>query len=154
MTDLPSSISLLSLTGVLFFGADQFVWRSQVTAGEDGKPVPATRQAAASFYGAKDEGDGKWSYVPERFPEDWYRADTPLTIAEVVATGLGGLVYAATHGPALPIGITGASIKSPRAFACAIYQTVYGGIPAFLESLDLVKYLNDKLGNSFDEYHC
>lgn len=50
--------------GVLFFGADQFVWRSHVSADSNGKLLPATRENVASFYGAKDTGNGTWEYVP------------------------------------------------------------------------------------------
>jgi hypothetical protein len=133
----------------LFFGADQFLWRTMVTADEDtGKPVPCTRESLAAFYGAKDEGNGQWSYVPERFHDDWYRGDLPvgLTIPDLVASAVPAVLYAAERGH-LPVGITPQSLTSPDAFVCTIKQVVIGQLPTVIAGVDILQPLFKNLGS-------
>lgn len=133
--------------GILFFGADHFLWNTMVSSDESGEPGPCTRETLASFYGAKSTGPKTWEYVPEELPSgDWYRRARPLTIPEVIADALGTLTDAIEKNQ-LPTGITPASLKSPEAFTCALKTVVLGQIPASIVGIDAVGAFLSNLGN-------
>jgi hypothetical protein len=74
---------------------------------------------------------GKICYVPERFPENWYRRATPYGVVDLVAN----LAPTYLTGPPLvlpnPLGI----LQNPGQLSqigCAIYQGITSGIPASL----------------------
>lgn len=73
--------------------------------------------------------DGTICYVPERFPENWYRRATPYGVANLVA----GLPGTYLNGPTLPnpVGILQNPGQAPE-IGCAIYQGLTSGIPAAL----------------------
>lgn len=73
--------------------------------------------------------DGSICYVPERFPDNWYRRATPYGVANLVA----GLPGTYLSGPTLPnpAGILQNPGQAPE-IGCAIYQGLTSGIPAAL----------------------
>lgn len=132
--------------GLLFIGADGFLFSTMPTSDESGNPVPATRESISSFYGAKSTGPATWEYVPEELPAEWYRRGTPLTIAGVIEDALPSALNAAAKGQ-LPTGITADSFKSPEAFTCALKQVVLGQIPASVYAIDAVGSFLTNIGS-------
>jgi hypothetical protein len=86
--------------------------------------------------------DGTICYVPERFPENWYRRATPYGVADLVA----GLAPTYLSGPELvlpnPVGTLQNLGQGPE-IGCAIYQGLTSGIPAAL-----LGETNDKLSQT------
>lgn len=37
----------------------------------------------STFFGAKDNGDGTYSHVPERIPDNWFSRASPYTLLDV-----------------------------------------------------------------------
>ena len=37
----------------------------------------------SSFFGAKSDGNGGWTHVPERIPDNWFNRATPYTTLDV-----------------------------------------------------------------------
>jgi hypothetical protein len=91
----------------------------------------ANYESMSALLGMSTSEDGTICYVPERFPDNWYRRATPYGVADLVA-GLGPTYLT---GPELllpnPIGV----LQNPgqaSEIGCAIYQGVTSGIPAAL----------------------
>jgi hypothetical protein len=131
--------------GLLFIGADGFLFSTMPTADESGAPSPATRESISDFYGAKSTGPSTWEYVPERLPEEWYRRADPLTIAGVIHDSLPSAINAAEKGQ-LPVGVTEDSFKSPEAFTCAVKTVVLGQLPASLYAIDVAASFLSMIG--------
>jgi hypothetical protein len=109
------------------------------TAGAGGV---ANYESISSIYGMETQEDGTICYVPERFPDNWYRRGTPYGVADLVA----GLAPTYLSGPELvlpnPIGSLQNLGQAPE-IGCAIYQGVTSGIPAAL-----LGETNDKLSQT------
>jgi hypothetical protein len=133
--------------GLLFLGADHFLWNTMISSDEDGNPGPSTRETLSGFYGAKSTGPNTWEYVHEQFPDEWYRRAVPLTIPVLVAEALPSLEDAIVKGQ-LPTGITADSVASPQAFTCALKNVVLGQIPVSLASLNVVSAFLTNLGSA------
>jgi hypothetical protein len=77
------------------------------------------------------DSSGTICYVPERFPENWYRQSYPYGVAQLVE----GLVPTYLTGPELtlpnPLGILQNGAQTAE-IGCAIYQGITSGIPASL----------------------
>jgi hypothetical protein len=77
------------------------------------------------------DSSGTICYVPERFPENWYRRSYPYGVAQLVE----GLVPTYLTGPELtlpnPLGILQNGAQTAE-IGCAIYQGITSGIPASL----------------------
>ncbi|PWN51911.1 Cloroperoxidase [Violaceomyces palustris] len=131
--------------GVLFFGADHFYIRTLVSSGPDGRNLPATRESLASTVGAKSLGNGKWEYVPERFPDEWYRTGIPYELPEILSHAVISLTYAATHGPSLPLGFNPDKASDPQYVACQFVNTAIEQIPSVLAGIDLVSQFTSQL---------
>lgn len=75
--------------------------------------------------------DGTICYVPERFPNNWYRRATPYGVTNLIA----GLAPTYLTGPSLvlpqPLGVLQNPAQAPQ-IGCAIYQGLTGGVPASL----------------------
>lgn len=109
------------------------------TAGAGGV---ANYESISSIYGMQTQEDGTICYVPERFPENWYRRATPYGVADLVA----GLAPTYLSGPELtlpnPVGVL-QNIGQASEIGCAIYQGLTSGIPAAL-----LGETNDKLSQT------
>jgi hypothetical protein len=66
-------------TALLLYGASSFLYELMPTNG--GQPDLAT---ISSFFGAKSDGHGGWTHVPERIPDNWYNRATAYTGVDVV----------------------------------------------------------------------
>jgi hypothetical protein len=79
--------------GVLFLGADHFLWNTMVSSDETGEPGVSNRTTLSAFYGASPTSATTWEYVPERLPNegDWYRRARPLTIPELLLNAKGAV---------------------------------------------------------------
>jgi hypothetical protein len=110
--------------------------------GTEGAGGVANYESISSLLGMQTNADGTICYVPERFPENWYRRATPYGVAQLVA-GLGPTYLS---GPELvlpnPLGILQNAGQAPE-IGCAIYQGLTGGIPAAL-----LGETNDKLSQT------
>jgi hypothetical protein len=109
------------------------------TAGAGGV---ANYESISSIYGMETQQDGTICYVPERFPDNWYRRGTPYGVADLIA----GLAPTYLSGPELvlpnPIGSLQNLGQAPE-IGCAIYQGLTSGIPAAL-----LGETNDKLSQT------
>jgi len=65
-------------TALLLYGASSFLYELMPTNG--GPPDLAT---ISSFFGAKSDGNGGWTHVPERIPDNWFSRATPYTGVDV-----------------------------------------------------------------------
>jgi len=65
-------------TALLLYGASSFLYELMPTNG--GGPDFAT---ISTFFGAKDNGDGTYSHVPERIPDNWFNRASPYTLVDV-----------------------------------------------------------------------
>lgn len=87
--------------------------------------------SVSSIYGMSTDENGKICYVPERFPEYWYRSSQPYGVVDLVAE----LASTYLTGPRLvlptPLGILQNPGQLPE-IGCAIYQGITSGIPAAL----------------------
>jgi hypothetical protein len=77
----------------------------------------------------KTNSDGSICYVPERFPNNWYRRSTPYGATQLIAN----LLPTYLTGPGLnlpqPLGVLQNPAQAPQ-IGCAIYQGLTGGVPA------------------------
>lgn len=110
----------------------------------------ANYESISSIYGMSLNEDGTICYVPERFPENWFRRSRPYGVVDLVAN----LAPTYLSGPELvlpnPLGI----LQNPGQLSeigCAVYQGLTSGIPASLlgEANDrisqTVTFLQDRL---------
>jgi len=99
--------------------------------GTEGAGGVANYESISSLLGMQTNEDGSICYVPERFPDNWYRRATPYGVAQLVA-GLGPTYLS---GPELvlpnPLGALQNLGQAPE-IGCAIYQGLTSGIPAAL----------------------
>lgn len=91
----------------------------------------ANYESISSIYGMSMDSSGKICYVPERFPDNWYRRSYPYGVAQLVA----GLLPTYLTGPPLtlpnPLGILQNGAQLPQ-IGCALYQGLTSGVPASL----------------------
>jgi hypothetical protein len=91
----------------------------------------ANYESISSIYGMSTSKSGEICYVPERFPDNWYRRSVPYGVVDLVA----GLVPTYLTGPQItlpnPLGIlqNGAQLSE---IGCALYQGITSGVPAAL----------------------
>ena len=91
----------------------------------------ANYESISSIYGMQTNEDGSICYVPERFPENWYRRAVPYGVADLVA----GLAPTYLTGPELTLPNPAGILQNPGQtgeIGCALYQGLTSGIPAAL----------------------
>ncbi|GAA5853084.1 hypothetical protein JCM8547_000195 [Rhodosporidiobolus lusitaniae] len=109
----------------------------------------ANLESISSLMGYQINKDGSICYVPERFPENWYRRSTPYGVKDLIA-GLPTTQLAAPNFLPNPINSLFAS-GDLNQIGCELYQGIQSGIPASLLGstytavTDLVKDLQHKL---------
>lgn len=128
MAEIPDVIC--SYTIVVILGEYPFIpnFFSNGTYGSGGN---ANYESIAPFLGMQADASGKICYVPERFPENWYRRSYPYGVVQLVAN----LLPTYLTGPRLtlpnPLGILQNGAQLPQ-IGCALYQGITSGIPAAL----------------------
>jgi hypothetical protein len=123
-------------TALLLYGASSFLYELMPTNG--GPPDLAT---ISSFFGAKSDGNGGWTHVPERIPDNWFSRATPYTgtdvVAEILAQYLAAPVaFGGNVGQGNFVGLDLGPIKngqwSPATAAdvgCLLQQTLLIAVP-------------------------
>ena len=66
---------------ILLFGAASFLYQLF----PNGTDMLPTELAISSFFGAKSDGSGHWTSIPERIPANWVKRKTPYTLVDVSA---------------------------------------------------------------------
>ncbi|OCH90908.1 Cloroperoxidase [Obba rivulosa] len=71
------------ITGVLVIGAKAFIseFFSNGTYGDGGVP---NEESISSFFGAQLLPNGSYEFIPERFPDNWYRRGTPFGLVNAI----------------------------------------------------------------------
>jgi hypothetical protein len=128
-------------TALLLYGASSFLYELMPTNG--GSPDLAT---ISTFFGAKDNGDGTWSHVPERIPDNWFSRATPYTLVdvnnEINAQYLASpVLFGANIGYTNFLGLTTLtgivngkfSPASANDVACLIQQATLAAIPSSIQ---------------------
>jgi hypothetical protein len=81
----------------------------------------ANYESISSIIGAKwSEKDQEFVYVPERWPENWYRRSFPYTTVQALTEGL--LHIYAKNPIAMPIAQLGTPNLNATTFLCNVYQ--------------------------------
>jgi len=129
-------------TALLLYGASSFLYELMPTNG--GPPDLAT---IASFFGAKADGNGGWTHVPERIPDNWFNRATPYTGVDVVAEILAQYVanpvpFGGNVGQGNFVGLDLGPIvdgkwspSSPRDVGCLLQQVLLAAIPSTIQGL-------------------
>ena len=90
----------------------------------------ANYESISSLLGMQTNSDGSICYVPERFPENWYRRATPYGVSQLIE----GLAPTYLTGPGLTLpNPLGAVLQNPGQIpqiGCALYQGITSGVPA------------------------
>lgn len=81
----------------------------------------ANYESISSIIGAKySKEDDAFIYVPERWPENWYRRSFPYTTVQALTEGL---VYIYSQNPiAMPVAQLGTPNLNATTFLCNVYQ--------------------------------
>jgi len=129
-------------TALLLYGASSFLYELMPTNG--GPPDLAT---ISSFFGAKSDGNGGWTHVPERIPDNWFSRATPYTGTDVTAEILAQyLAYPVAFGGNVGkgnfVGLDFGPIKngqwSPASASdvgCLLQQVVLAAVPNTIQGL-------------------
>ncbi|KAG8855723.1 hypothetical protein FRB96_006767 [Tulasnella sp. 330] len=130
----------LPLSAILGLGARGFpaYLFSNGTFGNGGVP---NEESVSSFFGAQIQPDGTYKYVPERFPNYWYRRATPFTLVDVVASILDfqtsrDFSFGANAGAVnsfVPLDIEAAT--NINGTACIIQNAIQATVPSFANPL-------------------
>ena len=130
---------------LLLYGAASFLYELFPNGNHGYKPDLET---ISSFFGAKDNGDGTWSHVPEQIPAKWTNRATPYTNNDVTNQILQMyLLHPVLFGGNTASGsfdtISFGSIKkgkispniSPTDTSCLLYQLATQSIPSSLNGV-------------------
>ncbi|GAA6036391.1 hypothetical protein JCM8097_001698 [Rhodosporidiobolus ruineniae] len=99
------------------------------TNGTYGNGGVSNLESISSLMGYKINDDGSICYVPERFPDNWYRRATPYGVANGLIPGLPTTLAANPKLLPNPLSAIFASGEINQ-IGCAIYQGLQSGIPA------------------------
>ncbi|GAA5913046.1 hypothetical protein JCM6882_005546 [Rhodosporidiobolus microsporus] len=120
------------------------------TNGTYGAGGVSNLESISSLMGYQINEDGSICYVPERFPDNWYRRATPYGFVNGLVPGLPGTLAANPKLLPNPLSAIFASGQVSQ-IGCALYQGITSGIPASIlgstvESVSqLTKSLQQKL---------
>lgn len=94
----------------------------------------ANYESISSIIGAERQPNGDFKYVPERFPENWYRRATPYGAVQALSEGF-TQVY--PRNP-IPMGAAqlGTDNLTPQTLLCDIYQGLNSITPLALAAQD------------------
>ncbi|CAK3996732.1 Aromatic peroxygenase [Lecanosticta acicola] len=99
--------------------------------GSHGAGGVANYESISSIVGARfDEETGNFQYVPERWPENWYRRARPYGAVEALTDGFTRIYPANPVG--MPIGQFGTPNFNARTILCDVYQGLNSPMPLFL----------------------
>lgn len=92
----------------------------------------ANYESISSIIGAKyDKETGEFEYVPERWPENWYRRSVEYDAVAVLLEAFGPTTYL-KNPVGMPIGQLGTDNFDARAVLCDIYQGIDSIVPQLL----------------------
>ena len=106
---------------------------------------PPDLATISSFFGAKSDGNGGWTHVPERIPDNWFSRATPYTgvdvTEEILAQYLANPVaFGGNVGKGNFVGLDFGPIKngqwSPTSAAdvgCLLQQAVLAAVPQTIQ---------------------
>jgi hypothetical protein len=106
---------------------------------------PPDLATISSFFGAKSDGNGGWTHVPERIPDNWFSRATPYTgvdvVEEILAQYLANPVaFGGNVGQGNFVGLDFGPIKngqwSPTSAAdvgCLLQQAVLAAVPQTIQ---------------------
>ncbi|TKA74865.1 hypothetical protein B0A49_04790 [Cryomyces minteri] len=154
---------------VILYGAASFLYELIPSLGNQGIP---TREVVNSFFGAKPDGSGGFTFVPERIPDSWDIRPTPFTNADVAAevvalysqfpVPLGGNVGINNFNA---MGSFGTAIQNgklslnPKDVKCLLYQIATENVPDSLSTvlelpLNVLNFMTGKLNPVFAGSGC
>ena len=154
---------------VILYGAASFLYELLPSLGNQGPP---TRENTNAFFGAKPNGSGGFTFVPERIPDSWDMRPTPYTNAELAAEVvalysafpvlLGGNVGINNFNA---MGSFGTAIKNgklslnPTDVRCSLYQIATENVPDSLSTvvelpLNVLSFMTGKLNPVFAGTGC
>ncbi|TFY53192.1 hypothetical protein EVG20_g10229 [Dentipellis fragilis] len=132
------------------------------TYGAGGVPNEAS---IASFFGARALPDGRYEYVPERFPDNWYRRAEPLGIVEAVAVILDFILstdvpFGANAGRVnafLPFDV--GALTDVNGLACFLLTALQANVPSMIaqplrDVEGIVGQVLDKITPLFKNFGC
>jgi hypothetical protein len=117
---------------------------------------PPDLATIASFFGAKADGNGGWTHVPERIPDNWFNRATPYTGTDVVAEILAQYVanpvpFGGNVGQGNFVGLDLGPIvdgkwspSSPRDVGCLLQQVLLAAIPSTIQGREYSRLANSE----------
>jgi hypothetical protein len=113
----------------------------------------ANYESLSSILGfSYDSATDKFSYVPERYPENWYRRSIPYDVAspDGLVTNLAATFLAGSINLPNPLGALLTNPAQLPEIGCAIYQGITSGVPTAALGTEerasaAISYLEDKL---------
>ena len=155
---------------LLLYGAASFVYEVMPKGGPAGEPDIDT---ISTFFGAVDNGDGTYSHVPERIPDNWSNRATAYGLIEIgqeiiyqysaFPKLLGGNAGVCNFDAFGTFGIIAEGMIPSNATAadivCLLYQLSTENIPTAIEgpldmSLAAIDYAITQLNPIFANYGC
>ena len=154
---------------ILLYSAASFVYETM--PGSSNQPDIET---ISTWFGAVDNGDGTWSHVPERLPENWVNRETPYTVPLIANqtaylygyepkpfggnVGAGNFVALNTTFGIIENG-TIPSDATVADFACLIYQAATENVPGEVQNepglaLDALEWIATQINPIFAQYGC
>lgn len=123
----------------------------------------ANIESIAPIFGAQQQSDGTYKYVPERFPNNWYRTGEPFTLVSGVTSLLDSITTraipfganAGSTGDFIPFG-TDVTKLDVNGLACLLRDAVQATVPSTLAT-GLVVTVTSLLGDLFslfDQFGC
>lgn len=99
-----------------------------------------------------NEETGDFEYVPERWPENWYRRSTEYGAVQALTEGLA--IYL-TNPVGMPFGQLGTDNLNAQTILCDVYQGIDSIVPLFISGTeqdveDAVTWVLSKLDPIFD----
>ena len=154
---------------LLLYGAASFLYELMPSGTHSFRPDLAT---ISSFFGAKNNGDGTWSYVPERIPKRWTNRVAPYTNNDVTNQILqmyllhpvlfGGNTADGTFDTvnfgAIKNGKISPNINA-RDTSCLLYQLSTQSVPTYLNGLitpteQALEFIANKVTPQFQNLGC
>lgn len=155
---------------LLLYGAASFVYEVMPPYGPEGEP---TIDIISTFFGAVPDGNGSYTHVPERIPDNWHNRRTAYTILEIA----GEIAYTYGRYPKLFGGNAGvgnfdllgefgaiANGSLPDQFTqadilCLLYQLAVENVPGTVSNeaelpLDVLDWVITQINPVFNNTGC
>lgn len=93
----------------------------------------ANYESISSIIGAKLNGEGHYEYVPERWPENWYRRSFEYGAVQALADGIP--IYL-SNPIVMGVGQVGTPNLTPTTVLCDLYQGINSIVPLFISGTE------------------